>query len=210
MPKRNWLAALSLVAALSALPAPAEATTITPATVEQLVDASDLIVRGTVTEVWTEADDRGTVWTRTQIEVTSQLKGAEVDSVVVDQLGGVFHNDYAIVLGSPRFSPGEDALFFLEHLGNGRTSVTGWFQGKYTVRIDPDSGREMLVRFYNAQDQVYDHRFIPHPAPEDRVFLDDMEQRVLDRVELGWDGQPIVGVPEEKLRRINKLQPGVE
>ena len=208
--KRPWH--LGLLALLSVgLPSEdAQATTLTPLTVEQMTDASDLIVRGVITEIWTEMDDRGYVWTRIQLEVTQDFKGESDDAIVIDQLGGVHHNDYLVMPSAPRFSVGEEGVFFLEHLGNGRTTTVGMFQGKYTVRIDPDSGREMLVRYLVRQDLPYDHRFIPHPAAADRIFFDDVEQQVLDRVERGWDGEPIPGASAERLRRINTLQPGVE
>jgi len=161
----------------------AHATSMNRATVEDLTDAAHMVVRGVITEVWSETDSNGRIWTRAQLEVSHQYKGASVDGVIVSQLGGVHHNDFSIVPGSARFSVGEEGLFFLETLGSGNTVTSGKFQGKFTVRIDPDNGREILVRFLAPQDMVYDHRFIPHPPPEDRVYMDDIEQRVLNRLE---------------------------
>jgi hypothetical protein len=76
--------------------------------------------------------------------------------------------------------------------------------------MDPEIGENMLVRFTNNQDRPYDHRFIPHPPVETRVYLSDLKTRVLDRVESGWDGRAIPGVDPVKLRRINRLQQGVK
>ena len=189
----------------------ARATTLSELSLEQMTDASDLIVRGTVTQVFTELDDRGNVWTRAQVEVQEVLKGdTATQAVLVDQVGGVHGNSYSVIRWAPRFSKGEEAIFFLEELRSGRTSVVGWYQGKFTVRMDPEAAEEMLVRFTTHQDRPYDHRFIPHPPIQNRVYVTDFTDRILRRVEAGWDGQPIPGADPAKLRRINRLQQGVK
>jgi hypothetical protein len=186
----------------------AQATTITPLSVEQMTDASELIVRATVQEIWVEKAEDGRIWTMAQLEVDQVLKGdVETSFVVVSQLGGVHRNEFAMVSGAPRFSVGEDGVFFLESTAHGaRTSVVGWWQGKLTVRQEPHTGREMLVRFEMTQNTPYDHRFLPHPPADQRVYLEDFEAKVLDRVEAGWDGESIPGVSDDKLARINNVQ----
>ncbi len=206
--KHMLLAALA--AAVWLHPGEAEATTLTPLTVAQMTDASDLIAHGVVTEVWVEKDDRGNLWTRANVEITRTLKGdTTVDAITVDQLGGVLHDEFQFIESVPRFSQGEQGLFFLETLNSGRTSVVGWSQGKYTHRIDPDSGEPMAVRYPVPLTTNYDHRFLPHPAPSDRIYMADLEADILERLDQGWDGQPIPGVAPSKLSRINKLQDGV-
>jgi len=188
----------------------ANATSLTELSVDQMTDASDLVVRGVVTQVFSELDDRGNIWTRAQVEVSTVLKGEETQAIIVDQMGGVYGNQRSIITYAPRFSVGEEAYFFIEELGNGRNSLVGWFQGKFTVRIDPDSGREMLVRYNVTQDRVYDHRFIPHPRIENRVFATELVDHVIGRVADGWDGQPIPGTSMERLLRINTQVEGVQ
>ncbi len=211
---RRFLLALTglVVAALVGLLAPgtARATSLTRLTVEQMTDAADLVIRGRVVEVWVEEASNGSLWTHAQVEVLKVLKGDPATrTVVVRQLGGFLDDRVQIVEAAPRFSVGEEALMFLEHLEPGKTTVVGWYQGKFTARIDPDTGEELGVRFTVPTLQPYDHRFIPYPPPERRVRMADLERRVLDRVEAGWDGRPIPGVSMDKLARINKLQPGV-
>ncbi len=192
---------------LSVLGTEARASDLSQLSVEQMTDASDLIVRGTVTQVFTELDERGNVWTRAQVEVTEVLKGeSSTRAILVDQMGGVHGNSYSVIRWAPRFSQGEEALFFLEELRSGRTSIVGWYQGKFTLRMDPEAGELMLVRFTTNQDRPYDHRFIPHPPIQNRVYLSDFTDRVLNRIETGWDGQPIPGADPAKLQRINRLQ----
>ena len=81
---RWW--ALGVVALLGLSAAPASATSMVQLTTNQLIDASESIVRGTVVEVWTELDEQGAVWTRAQVDVTEVLKGdAGQSAVIVDQ-----------------------------------------------------------------------------------------------------------------------------
>ena len=61
----------------------AEATDFAPVSVEQMVDASMFIIRGTVKEVWTESTDSGQVWTKARVEVTDTLKGTKVPSNLI-------------------------------------------------------------------------------------------------------------------------------
>lgn len=203
-------AALLLTLALAVL-APARATTMAPLTTPQLVDASDAVVRGTVTEVWTEPDAQGRVWTRASVVVQEVYKGdADATAVIVDQIGGAYGGKVTSVEGVARFSVGEEAVFFLETLGSGHTVPVGMFQGKYTVRLDPYSREEIVQRVIMPLRQSYDHRFLPLPDAELRLSLTDLEEQINARVIQGWDGQPIPGASTERLSRINRLQPGVK
>ena len=209
MNKAILLAALVFAGSSPWTPA-AQATTMTPLTIEQMTDASDLVVRAEVTQVWVEEDERGNLRTRAQLEVGRVLKGkSSVDAVLVDQVGGVLHNQFSPVPFAARFSPGEQGIFFLEHTSTGRTTLVGWSQGKYTLRTQPETGAEMVVRYTVSQDRPYDHRFIPHPPAHQQVLAQDLVDRIHARVDTGWDGRPIPGVDSAKLGRINKLQPGV-
>lgn len=209
MNKVIFLAALVLAGSSPWAPA-AQATTMTPLTIEQMTDASDLVVRAEVTQVWVEEDERGNLRTRAQLEVERVLKGkSSVDAVLVDQVGGVLHNQFSPVPFAARFSLGEKGIFFLEHTSTGRTTLVGWSQGKYTLRTQPETGAEMVVRYSVSQDRPYDHRFIPHPPAHQQVLAQDLVDRIHARVDSGWDGRPIPGADSAKLGRINKLQPGV-
>lgn len=205
---------LAIVATLAvATVAPAHATTVAPLSVEQMVDASDLVVRGSVESVWVEADAKGRIWTRASVRVLETMKGsADVDDyVTVEAAGGVLGTDVMLVPGSARYSVGEEAVLFLtDKPSRGVYGTVAMGLGKYTVRPDPRDGNPILVQFMLSQDKAYDARFLPAPPVEERVSLDAMETRIRARAELGWDGQPIPGLSAERLRAMNKLQPGVK
>jgi hypothetical protein len=208
---QSLLPVAALVAALGTVSVPtAEATTIVPLTTDQLVDASDTVVRGTVTEVWTERDpDSGYVWTHAQVEVSNVLKGDDTELLIIQQPGGEWAGSATTVAGTARFSVGEDAYFFVEHLESGRSVTTGMFQGKFNTQMDPYSRQLIVHRFPVSASTEFDHRFIPLPSEDQRVNSIDFEDHIMTRVESGWDGQPISGVSTEKLSRINHLQDGI-
>lgn len=193
------------------LAAPAGATSMVALTTAQLVDASDAVIRGTVTEVWTERDSGGTVWTHAQVEVHEVLKGdADLAAVIVDQPGGVWGGSATIVDGVARFSVGEDAVFFLETLGSGHTVPVGMLQGKFTVQMDPYTRAEIVQRYAPPVQRPYDARFLPLPSVANRTALTELEGEVRARVQNGWDGQPIPGASDARLHRINRLAAGVK
>ncbi len=173
-------AAALLGGALVLAPGTAHATTFKELTEAERVELADLIVRGTVTEVWTERDDRGVIWTRAQVEVDQVLKGdRNLDALVLDQLGGEWAGLRMNVGGAARFSAGEQAVFFIADQGTkGRLMLQSMGLGKWTIRIDPHSGQEIVQQFILPLHEDYDHRFIPTPAKEDRVFLADFEGRI--------------------------------
>ena len=185
------------------------ATTMVPLTVEQMVDLSSTVVRGTVTEVWTEPDPTThTVWTYAQVEVEKVFKGSTQSEVLVlEQPGGIWGTTQTLVDSVARFSVGEEGYFFVENLDSGRLVPAGMYQGKYNVIFDPYSRQELAVRYAIDSRRDFDHRFIPLPPEKKRVSTNDFENIIEQFVNNGWDGQPIPGVSLEKLERINKKLP---
>lgn len=190
--------------------APANATSAVAYTLEQQVDAAEHIVQGEVLDVWTELDANGLVWTRALVEVSRVLKGPLVDTLLISDAGGTFGTVRAHVGGAAVFSVGEEIVAFGSIRGQDRVQLVGLSRGKMTVRLDPLTRREIVQNWAPSGGLPYDHRFIPPPVDGQQVFLEDFLDSIDARVQLGWDGQPIIGVPVERLRRVNRLQPGVK
>lgn len=209
------LAACSLAAGL-AITAPAlvstdaQATVMVGYTLDQRIDAAEYIVRGTVVDTWTEQDANGLVWTRVQLEVSHVFKGPQVDTLLLSEAGGAYGSVQTQVAGAASFSVGEDLIAFASTRGDNRVQLIGMRLGKYTVRLDPVSRLNVVQRWSPPVGQPFDHRFIPPPTDDRRVLLDDFEGQIQARLNLGWDGKPIPGIPTDRLRRTNKLQAGVK
>lgn len=207
------LSAAVLVASLGIAPS-AFATSIAALSVEQMVDASDVVATGTVRAVRSEWVSDRRIITYAEIELDSVSKGlADVgDFVTVESPGGVLDDGtMSNVEFAARYSVGERTLVFLCEKRQGTSFGTvGMALGKFTVKQDPATGSDMIVRFTLPYTQEFDARFVPNPPRPERISLNSMLERVRSRALLGWDGAPIPGVSDEHLRAINKLQPGVK
>ncbi len=184
----------------------AEATTFAGYTLEQQTDASTAIVRATVLETWTELDKDDRVWSRARVAITDTYKGNGLpEELIVDQLGGTKSGVTFDVPGRAWFSAQEDTLLFLYLHESGRWVPVQAHLGKLDIRRAPGEDR-LYTRTWQQSESTgipYDGRFLPHPAVEDRAYLDEVLARVTARVSVGWDGVPIQGINTETLRKIN-------
>ena len=181
--KQLLLGGAALSMALSA-PRDGAATTFMKTTLEERVGMSDLIIRGTVEEVWTEQNEEGVIWTRAQVAVSRVLKGdPTLETVVVDQLGGEWAGMHMAMPGGARFSVGESMLVMLDRLESGYLAPVGMHQGKFTVKMDPRLRQKIAVQFQVPNHRDYDHRFVPLPDEAQAVTLESLETRILRSVE---------------------------
>ncbi|MSP56988.1 MAG: hypothetical protein EXR69_15505 [Myxococcales bacterium] len=208
LPLGILLGASALLAAPVMLSTTAHATSIAPLSLEQLVDGSDLIVRGNVTDVWTGSDRMG-LTTHILVRVEKTLKGTAAADIEIVVPGGTIDGSTSYVDGAPRYGVGEHVLLLLNARSDGTYLNVAMASGKYTIRQNPADGSDMVVQFFVPYDRAWDHRFIPNPAVADRISLSAMETRLTDRVTLGWDGKAIPGISLDHLREINRLQTGV-
>lgn len=136
---------LALAVFACALPAIAGATVVIPAEFREIVNGSDIIAYGRVVEtVSVESADRARVDTQVTFEVGTYLKGAAAARVVFTVPGGTVGRYRSVMVGAPRFAPGDEAVVFLTREADGRTAIYGFNQGVFRVRLDEASRRVVV------------------------------------------------------------------
>jgi hypothetical protein len=124
----------------------ARATTLVALSLEQLVQASSVIVRARVVSResrWT--DDRRGIVTLTTLQVESAEKGTPTYKLVLEQPGGQAGNVRLRVSGTALLEPGTSYFLFLEPAADpSRLQPVGLMQGVYPVVRDAHTGEERV------------------------------------------------------------------
>jgi hypothetical protein len=110
------------------------ATTVLPVAFADMVNASELIVHGTVTDVRSQMTaGRRSIETLVTVRVIERLKGGASAQVVVRVPNGQVGRYRRITVGAPEFADGDEVVLFL----SGRAPVVpmpfGLNQGVYRV-----------------------------------------------------------------------------
>jgi hypothetical protein len=202
------LAGVSAPVAMLLAPDTAKATSLAPMTIDDMTDASTWIVRGTITDVWTDLDAKGRVWSHARVAVSETFKGFDCpDEVVIDQLGGTYGAVTASVGSTAGMTATEDIFAFLyQDPASGRVVLVSKQRGKYAVRRAPGESRSYVRLTPMPASGHYDGRFLPHPSPEHRLYLDDLLDTVRNRLEVGWQGTAIPGLTASELTRLNTAE----
>jgi hypothetical protein len=132
------------VALLSSL---AGATSVVQLNDDQLVRLSSLIAEGRVTSVRSDWNaDRNQIFTTVTLRVSETYKGTTPgNGLLVLRLRGGQVGDLALVVsGQPTFAIDEDVIVFVTDSGAEAYPITGMFQGKFTIGVDPTTGAAMV------------------------------------------------------------------
>jgi hypothetical protein len=141
---KRLLALAGIVMMLAAYHTPIDATTVEARSLREMAAEAPSIVHGTVVATssrWN--DNRSLIVTDIRIEVHEVLKGDDISEVVVTQPGGAVGNLRVDADGAVIFSPGEEAILFLNRSSRGHTYVVGLSQGRFHVDEDPQ-GRKLV------------------------------------------------------------------
>jgi hypothetical protein len=138
-----------LVLATMFVTAPLHASTLARLSLDQLAWAADGVARlhcsSTVSQ-W----ENGSIWTLATVDVVESMKGNLPAQLIVRVPGGRMGHLTATVDGTPKFSPGDDAIVFLERSRAGGYSVTGWVEGTFRISRDPQTGHETVTQDSSA------------------------------------------------------------
>src|SRR5262245_38617027 len=138
-----WAATFMVMSLLGA-----HATSVVPPTFTELVANADLVFAGTVVgshSEWRTVGSDRVIFTMTDFQTEEVLKGKASKVVTLQFLGGTVGDVTLSVSGMPRFEPRERVVLFVEKNGTQVCPLVGVFHGKFVVRSDEKTGREVLI-----------------------------------------------------------------
>jgi hypothetical protein len=123
-----------------------DASTVIPATIDELAGEADLIVHARVARVDTRQSP-GTLRVErvVTLDVVRAWKGRPEGAVHVVLPGGTFGRYRTVVPGVPDVAEGEEAVLFLRASPAGVPQLVGLSQGLLPVRVDPESGERRVA-----------------------------------------------------------------
>ena len=128
------------------LPSALRATVLLPAEFREIVNGSEIIAYGRVTETRVEwSDDRKHVDTLVTFQVGTYLKGGPGESLVFKVPGGTIGRFRNVLVGAPQFNSGDEAVLFLNSRSGELPAVFGLNQGVFRVSLDADTRRRMVT-----------------------------------------------------------------
>src|SRR5262245_32730012 len=139
--------AVAILAAGELFLTPGKATTVIPPTFEEMTDRAELIFVGKVISSqaeWRTVGANRVIFTMVAFETVEVLKGKADKSVTLQFLGGTVGEVTLEVAGVPKFNAGERVILFVENNGFQFCPLVGVFHGKFGLRKDEKSGREIV------------------------------------------------------------------
>jgi hypothetical protein len=125
----------------------ANATTVVPPTFEEMAERADLVFVGKVVDSaaqWWGAGTNQAIFTQVDFHTEEVLKGIAGASVRLRFLGGTVKGVTLQVVGVPEFKEGDRVLLFVEGNGVQFCPLVGVYHGKFGVRKDAKSGRDIV------------------------------------------------------------------
>ena len=119
--------------------------------IENLVEKSEVIVLGKVTEMRSEWNrNKSKIFTKVSIKVIENLKGSENDqTIVISHLGGEVDGLGELYSHMPKFTQDEEALIFAKRDKENNLIVTKGLEGKFNITKDMTTG-EKTVGLYKS------------------------------------------------------------
>jgi hypothetical protein len=125
------------------------ATTVVEPSFDELVNQSDYIIRGVVKSVVPEKrqlpNGSHTIFSKVEIEVRDVVAGTVPTKVVLEVLGGTLEGRELSIEGAPKFTVGQEAIYFVQGNGAQIFPLVRMMHGFYPVEKDA-GGREYVVR----------------------------------------------------------------
>lgn len=141
------------------------ATSVVPPSFEELVNQSDYVVHAVVksvtAELRTAPSGNQVIHSRVELEVKEIVAGQPPATVVLDVLGGRLGDRELSIEGAPKFTAGEEAVFFVQGNGTQIYPLTRMMHGVYPVLKDA-ANRAYIARSNGAP--LHDVSEVSQPA----------------------------------------------
>lgn len=124
---------LGIVAAIAAVTTCGLASTLQRLSLNDMIQKSTMIVRGTILPGTSAALRGALIYTHYQLSVTAAYKGTPGQTIDVAVPGGALNGLQQPVAGAPTLTAGQDYVLFLWTSKSGLTQVIGLSQGLMTV-----------------------------------------------------------------------------
>jgi hypothetical protein len=167
----------ALIVILTAAPF-ARATTLARMTLGQLASAAQVIARVRCTGAVSRRD-AGSIWTFTDFSVEETFKGTPLADITIRLPGGRDGHTVETVEGTPRFTPGDEAIVFLERTRAGDWSISAWAEGTFRIERESQTGEQMVTQdssgmaVFDTSTRTFRSDGIAHmPLAEFRARLD--------------------------------------
>ncbi|MDP2759324.1 MAG: hypothetical protein Q8O64_02805 [Sideroxyarcus sp.] len=175
--------------AWAALAFPAQAASVLPLYLDEIVADATVAFQGTCTDNRSELDSQtGMVVTYTTFSVSEVLKGSVASSHTIKQVGGRLGNRVFRVEGTPVFVVGAEYVVFLYGVSSaGFSSPVGLAQGQFAIRrgargAELSNGRDFkaMLRPHADQTLPQNARQKLQQSPDElrHLSLDDFKQIV--------------------------------
>lgn len=125
------------------------ATTVVPPNFDELVNESDYIVRGVVkvsNSEFKEVPKGKQIVTKVEVDILEVIAGQPPAKVILEVLGGRVGDQEMLVEGMPRFTVGEEDIFFVS--GNGRNvcPLNRMGHGRYRIEKEDQTGKKFVAK----------------------------------------------------------------
>ena len=156
------------------------AVTFKPLSVPELIDASDLVVRGAVASKSCQRDEAGRIYTKVELDVAETWKGAAVTKkLTVVHGGGILGEERVVVSGQVGYRIGEEVVAFLIFNSRHEAVTVGLAQGKFSVAKDPANGQLVLRNaFYGSSPVGRINLQLDSGGNARRLSLDELRNQV--------------------------------
>ena len=149
-------------------------------TAEELALESTSILYGTCTNMesaWTVNNEM--IFTTITVVPEYYLKGNMGSEVTITVPGGQVGDIIYEVSEMPTFQKGEEVFAFIWKHPSGMNLVTGGYQGKMKINVDPKTGRKSVSG--RALPEAAQERNIQEPVPKGQTTTKELEKTTLSK-----------------------------